>query len=41
VKLDADQKELLEKFATSLNKNPNKHSPRSNNWFSAVKNFFR
>lgn len=40
VKLNAEQKELLHKFAESLEHNSKKHSPRSDTWFDAVKKFF-
>lgn len=40
VKLDREQKELLEKFAASLAENPKKHSPRSDSWLDGVRKFF-
>lgn len=40
VKLNTEQKELLEKFAASLAQNSRKHSPRSDSWFDGVKKFF-
>jgi molecular chaperone DnaJ len=39
VNLSAEQKELLEKFDSSL-AGKSKHSPRSNTWFDGVKKFF-
>lgn len=40
VNLNIKQKVLLENFANSLNKEQNKHSPKSNSWFNNVKKFF-
>jgi len=40
INLNHEQKELLEKFADTLAKNPKKHSPRSDSWFDGVKKFF-
>jgi molecular chaperone DnaJ len=40
VKLDSDQKKLLNEFAYSMNKNPGKHSPKEKTWFDSVKQFF-
>ncbi|MBL96291.1 MAG: molecular chaperone DnaJ [Legionellales bacterium] len=41
VKLDDTQKALLEKFAKSVNKSPEKHRPKSDTWFEKVKQFFQ
>jgi molecular chaperone DnaJ len=40
VKLNAAQKELLEKFGESMGKAANKHSPNENSWIDSVKQFF-
>ena len=40
VKLNAQQKELLEKFAESMGKAGKKHSPNENSWIDNVKKFF-
>ncbi len=40
VKLSKEQKEMLGKFQTSLDKNPGSHSPKSDSWFGRVKQFF-
>ncbi len=40
VKLTAEQKTLLQQFADALAKDKKSHSPRSKNWFDAVKDFF-
>ncbi|MDX2345522.1 MAG: molecular chaperone DnaJ [Legionella sp.] len=40
VKLSRDQKTFLEQFQTSLDKNPDAHSPQSTSWFGRVKQFF-
>jgi len=40
VKLNSEQKELLEKFAKSLGEEyENKHSPKSKSWFDGVKDY--
>jgi len=40
VKLNADQKELLEQFAQSMDKAGKKHSPNENSWVDNMKKFF-
>ena len=40
VKLNAEQKELLEKFAQSMGKSVGKHSPNQNSWIDNMKKFF-
>lgn len=40
VKLNKDQKELLEKLRESLGEGGTTQSPRQNSWFEGVKNFF-
>ena len=40
VKLNAQQKELLEKFGESMGKAAKKHSPNENSWIDNVKKFF-
>lgn len=40
VKLNAQQKELLEKFGESMGKAAKKHSPNENSWIDNVKQFF-
>ncbi|BAW79753.1 molecular chaperone DnaJ [Candidatus Nitrosoglobus terrae] len=39
VNLNAEQRELLEKFESSMNQNK-KHSPKHHSWLEGVKNFF-
>jgi molecular chaperone DnaJ len=39
VNLNVEQKELLEKFAASMNQNK-KHSPKHHSWLEGVKHFF-
>jgi len=40
VKLNKEQKALLEQFAESLGQGGKSHSPRQTSWFEGVKNFF-
>ncbi|MCH9757354.1 MAG: molecular chaperone DnaJ [Gammaproteobacteria bacterium] len=40
VKLSRAQKDLLNQFQESLDKNPESHSPKSDSWFGRVKQFF-
>jgi molecular chaperone DnaJ len=40
VKLNANQKELLEQFGESMGKAARKHSPNENSWIDNVKKFF-
>ena len=40
VKLSRTQKELLSQFQTSLDENPEAHSPKLDSWFGRVKQFF-
>lgn len=40
VSLQKEQKELLEKFQSSLDNSKHGHSPRSTTWFDGVKKFF-
>jgi len=40
VKLNKEQKELLQKFEESLGKGGKRHSPRSESWLDGVKRFF-
>jgi len=40
VKLNAEQKELLEKFGESMGKAVKKHSPNEKTWIDSVKSFF-
>jgi len=40
VKLTAKQKELLREFESSVQQNPDAHSPRAKNWFDKVREFF-
>lgn len=40
VSLDEKQKTLLREFQESLDKNPQKYSPKQGSWFSGVKKFF-
>ncbi len=40
VKLDKHQKDLLKQFQDALEKNTNKHAPKTNGWFDGVKKFF-
>jgi len=40
VKLNNEQKELLEKFGESMGKSAKKHSPNENSWLDGVKKFF-
>ena len=40
VKLSAEQKEILEKFETSLGQGGTKHSPKATSWLDGVKKFF-
>jgi len=40
INLTAEQKELLEKLASSLAQNLKKHTPRTDNWFDSVRKFF-
>jgi molecular chaperone DnaJ len=40
VHLTAEQKDLLKKFDESLNKNADKHNPRTGGWLDTVKRFF-
>lgn len=40
INLSREQKELLKKFADSLAKGGDKHSPKSKNWFDSMKKFF-
>ncbi len=40
VKLNAEQKELLEQFGETLEKSSKKHSPNQKSWFDGVKKFF-
>jgi molecular chaperone DnaJ len=40
VKLNAEQKELLEQFAQSMGKSSGKHSPNQNSWIDNMKKFF-
>ena len=39
-RLNAEQKELLEKFGESMGKAAKKHSPNENSWIDNVKKFF-
>lgn len=40
VSLNKDQKELLRQFQETLEKEQKRHSPKKNNWFDGVKQFF-
>ena len=40
VKLSSEQKDLLRKFQSSLDKGGNRHNPRRTSWFEGVKRFF-
>ncbi|MCP4874335.1 MAG: molecular chaperone DnaJ [Gammaproteobacteria bacterium] len=40
VKLNAEQKQLLEQFAESMGKEAKKHSPNENSWIDNMKKFF-
>ena len=40
VKLNGEQKELLEKLGQSMGKASNKHSPNENSWIDSMKKFF-
>ena len=40
VKLNAEQKQLIEQLETSLNSNRDKHNPKAQGWFDKVKGFF-
>ncbi len=40
VKLNAEQKELLEKLGESMGKSAKKHSPNENSWIDSMKKFF-
>jgi molecular chaperone DnaJ len=40
VKLNAEQKQLLEQFARSMGKEAKKHSPNENSWIDSMKKFF-
>lgn len=40
VRLTSTQKDLLNKFKQSLDKDGNKHNPKAKSWFTGVKNFF-
>lgn len=40
VKLNKEQQELLEKFAESMGKSTNSHSPNETSWLDGVKKFF-
>jgi molecular chaperone DnaJ len=40
IKLNRDQKELLEKFGQSLNTSKHQHTPQETTWFTRVKKFF-
>jgi molecular chaperone DnaJ len=40
VKLNAEQKELLEQFAQLMDKAGKKHSPNENSWVDNMKKFF-
>ena len=40
VKLTSKQKELLREFESSVQQNPDAHSPRAKNWFDKVREFF-
>ena len=40
VKLNAEQKQLIEQLETSLNSNRDKHTPKAQGWFDKVKGFF-
>ena len=40
VKLNSEQKELLQKFGASMGKAAKKHSPNENSWIDSVKQFF-
>jgi len=40
VKLNNEQKELLEQFGQSMGKATNKHSPNENSWIDSMKKFF-
>ncbi len=40
VSLNAEQRELLEKFQRSMEAGDGKHSPKSTSWFDGVKKFF-
>jgi molecular chaperone DnaJ len=40
VKLNKQQKELLEAFQNSLDGGEGKHSPKHSSWLDAVKKFF-
>ena len=40
VKLNAEQKQLIEQLEVSLNSNLDKHNPKEQGWFDKVKGFF-
>ena len=40
VKLNAEQKQLIEQLEVSLNSNRDKHNPKAQGWFDKVKGFF-
>ncbi|MHB8493592.1 MAG: molecular chaperone DnaJ [Casimicrobiaceae bacterium] len=40
VKLTSKQKELLREFESTIQQNPDAHSPRAKNWFERVREFF-
>jgi molecular chaperone DnaJ len=40
VKLNAEQRELLEKLGKSMGKATSKHSPNENSWLDSMKKFF-
>jgi len=40
VRLNSEQKELLQKFGQSMGKAAKKHSPNENSWIDNVKTFF-
>jgi molecular chaperone DnaJ len=40
VKLNAEQKELLEQFGTLMGKSAKKHSPNENSWMDGMRKFF-
>ncbi len=41
VKLNAEQKELLQNFEEMIKRDSKKHSPKSKSWFDGVKRFFK
>ena len=40
VNLSKEQKKLLAEFNTTIEAGDNKHTPKSNSWFTGVKKFF-